>query len=198
MLWVSIFTTLTGLIEPIFVPRYWSPPSLFNLALATHFDIESLVFSWGTGGLGSVLYEASINVSHQKMADGELKRERRWVHLASLCSLPVVFGLTYFFTNLNPIYCLSLALFVGALSAVICRPDLVWNTLVGGLLFMSLYFILFFFVLKVSPGFIKAWNFSDISGILVLGVPVEELMYAFTFGMMWSGVYEHIRHYTLR
>jgi hypothetical protein len=48
MLWVSVLTALTGLLEPIFVPRYWTPPSLFNLAATTHFDVESLVFSFGT------------------------------------------------------------------------------------------------------------------------------------------------------
>lgn len=51
MLLVSSLTALTGLAEPIFVPEYWLPPSLFNLALNTGFDIESIIFSFGTGGI---------------------------------------------------------------------------------------------------------------------------------------------------
>src|SRR3989339_24114 len=58
MLWASILTAPFGLTEPIFVPEYWNPPSLFNLAQRTGFDIESLVFCFGIGGVGAVLYNA--------------------------------------------------------------------------------------------------------------------------------------------
>ncbi|NIO40679.1 MAG: hypothetical protein GTO41_11165, partial [Burkholderiales bacterium] len=37
--WTSVFTMPFGLTEPLFVPEYWSPPSLFDLALTTGFDI---------------------------------------------------------------------------------------------------------------------------------------------------------------
>jgi hypothetical protein len=40
MLWASLFTTPFGLTEPLFVPEYWSPPSLFDLACITGFDIR--------------------------------------------------------------------------------------------------------------------------------------------------------------
>ena len=56
MLWASVFTAPFGLTEPLFVPEYWSPPSLFDLALRTGFDIESLVFTFGIGGVAAVLY----------------------------------------------------------------------------------------------------------------------------------------------
>jgi len=197
MLWVSAFTALTGLAEPIFVPRYWTPPSLLNLATNTHFDVESLVFSFGTGGIGSVLYEFALNVQHRRMGTVELRRERRGFHLFSLSVMPVVFGLLFFFTGLNPIYCVSAGLFLGALAAVVGRPDLAWNTLLGGLMFMGLYFVAFFLATLAFPSFVNAWNLPALSGVLAFGVPLEELMFAFTFGMMWSGVYEHVRHYTL-
>ena len=32
MLKVSLWTMPMGLTEPLFVPEYWTPPSLFNLA----------------------------------------------------------------------------------------------------------------------------------------------------------------------
>ncbi len=45
-----------GLIEPVFVPIYWNPPSLFELARRTSFDIESLIFTFAIGGTGVALY----------------------------------------------------------------------------------------------------------------------------------------------
>ncbi len=56
MMWASLFTAPSGLTEPLFVPEYWNPPSLFDLAQNTGFDIESLIFSFGIGGTGAVLY----------------------------------------------------------------------------------------------------------------------------------------------
>lgn len=198
MLWVSFFTSLTGLTEPIFVPAYWNPPSLFNLAATIGFDIESLVFSWAVGGIGSALYVSALNKKPRKMFSAELRRESRWLHLSSLLALPIVFSVLYFGLGLNPIYCVSTGMFVAAVAAVACRPDLRWNTLLGGLLFLGLYFALFYLLITVSPSFINAWNLPALSKVLVLGVPLEELMFAFTFGLMWSSVYEHIRHYALQ
>jgi hypothetical protein len=198
MLWVSLFTAFTGLTEPLFVPSYWNPPSLFNLASTTRFDIESLIFSWGAGGIGSVLYEAVLKLKHKKMLNPDVQSELRWLHLASLFALPVVFSITYFGLGWNPIYSVSSGLIVAAVAAVVCRPDLGWSTLLGGLLYMGMYFAMFSLMILVAPRFIDAWNLSALSGVLVYNVPLEELMFSFAFGMMWSGVYEHIRHYVLR
>ncbi len=196
MIWVSFFTALTGLVEPMFIPRYWNPPSLFNLASTTHFDIESVVFSWGTGGIGSVIYEATLNLRHEKMEQAQVKRERRSLHIFSLIALPLVFGVSFFYVGLNPIYAVSAGLLAGALAAIACRPDLAWNSIIGGLLFMGLYFIMFLGIITVFPSFINSWNMQVLTGILVLGVPLEELLFAFTFGMMWSGVFEHLKYYS--
>ncbi len=48
----SFATALLGLTEPIYVPRYWTPPSLFELAQRTGFDIESLIFAFAIRGIG--------------------------------------------------------------------------------------------------------------------------------------------------
>ena len=59
LMWrVSAVTALLGFTEPIFVPRYWNPPSVFELARRTGFDIESLLFAFAIGGIGAVLYNA--------------------------------------------------------------------------------------------------------------------------------------------
>ena len=56
MLRTSCWTALLGITEPIFVPEYWDPPSLFELARRTGFDVESFIFSFAIGGIGVLLY----------------------------------------------------------------------------------------------------------------------------------------------
>ncbi len=71
MLWASLLTMPFGLTEPLFVPEYWNPPSLFDLAARTGFDLESLIFCFGIGGLGIVLYDLIFKVRHEAMSPDE-------------------------------------------------------------------------------------------------------------------------------
>ena len=57
MLRAAAATMPFGLTEPLFVPDYWNPPSLFGLAQRTGFDLESLIFSFSIGGVAVVLYD---------------------------------------------------------------------------------------------------------------------------------------------
>jgi hypothetical protein len=38
----------------------------------------------------------------------------------------------------------------------------------------------------------EVWNMERLSGIVVLRIPLEEYLFAFSFGMYWAGVYEHV------
>lgn len=44
----------------------------------------------------------------------------------------------------------------------------------------------------LAPGCIEqVWNLRVLSGVLIYGIPVEELLFGVAFGLYWSGVYEH-------
>ncbi len=193
MFWASLFTMPFGLTEPLFVPEYWSPPSLFGLAVKTGFDIESLIFSFAIGGIGAVLYETLVKTRHQKLSKHEMHSKRHRFHLLALFSPAIIFLILQMINKFNPIYSASIAMFLGGIAAILCRPDLKKKIWLGGLAFVTLYFGLFIMFNLAYPGLVqRIWNLSAISGILLLGVPLEELMFAFTFGMLWSSVYEHI------
>lgn len=198
MFWVSLFTMPLGLTEPLFVPEYWNPPSLFNLAAKTGFDIESLIFAFSIGGIASVLYETFFRVKHLKMTKHEMHSKRHRFHFFALLSPLIVFLLLYSLTNLNPIYSAISAMFIGGIAAILCRPDLKKKIVISGFLFLTIYFIFFLFFNLIFPGWIEQiWNLSAISGILFLGIPIEELLFAFSVGLMWSSVYEHVKGYKL-
>ncbi len=43
-----------------------------------------------------------------------------------------------------------------------------------------------------APGYIEqVWNLPALSGVLLVGIPLEELAFGFTFGLYWAGIYEH-------
>lgn len=199
MLIASIFTMPFGLTEPLFVPEYWNPITLFNLAKTIQFDLESLIFSFVIGGIGAVLYESIFRVKHIKISKHEMHMKRHKMHPLALSSPIIVFAILFFLTKLNPIYIGIISMFFGALFTLYCRPDLKNKIWYGGLLFFLIYFVSFLISIMIYPNWVQAtWNLKEISGILILGIPLEELLFAFTFGMLWSSVYEHFNWYKLK
>jgi hypothetical protein len=194
MLVVSLWTSLLGFTEPLFVPVYWSPPSLFDLAQKTGFDIESLLFSFGIGGLTVVLYEWIFPMRHETVSLAERHQARHRFHILVLLSAPLIFFLLLAATRLNPIYSAILALTGGGLFTWWCRPDLLRKMVVSAFLFLGLYFLYFLTLVAVYPQYVSlVWNLGAISGIRILGIPLEELLFAFALGFLWSSVYEHLK-----
>lgn len=191
MLWASFFTMPFGLTEPLFVPEYWSPPSLFNLALTTGFDIESLIFCFGIGGIGAVLYNLLTKQSPRIITRKERTLPLHRHHYKALATPFILFPLLYPF-SWNPIYPSIIAMITGAIANMLCRPDLKRKTWVGGGLFLAYYIVFLIGLQLLAPGYIdRVWNTAALSGLHISFMPIEELLFAATFGMYWAGVYEH-------
>lgn len=193
MLVVSLWTSLLGFTEPLFVPEYWSPPSLFDLALRTGFDIESLIFSFGIGGIAVILYQRIFERRDKPMTAKEHNASRHRFHLFALLSAPAILVILLVLTDLNPLHSSIVAMVLGGIATWYCRPDLKKKMIISAFLFLALYFVYFWTLIAISPGYVeKVWNLSAISGILILGIPLEELLFAWSFGFIWSSVYEHL------
>lgn len=97
----------------------------------------------------------------------------------------------------NPIYPSLRCSVLGAVGSAICRPDLKGNAIIGGVLFLGLYSVFMLGLRWLALGYIEAvWNRRALSGVLVSGIPLEELLFGLTFGLYWSGVYEHLMWHT--
>jgi len=191
MLWASAFTTPLGLSEPLFVPEYWSPPSLFDLARTTGFDIESLVFCFGIGGVAAVLYEVLTGARLEPVPAAERHLPLHRHHYKALAA-PFVSFPVFYWLPINPIYPGILAMIVGAVATILCRPDLKTKTWIGGAVFTAYYAVFVLGLEWLSPGYVeRVWNLAALSGIRVGPVPLEELAFAAAFGTYWSGVYDH-------
>ena len=192
MLRASLMTALFGLTEPIFVPEYWTPPSLFDLAQRTGFDLESLIFCFAIGGIGAVLYNTLTRRELVPMTAAERRGSQHRYHPVALVA-PFVLFVPLYLLPWNPIWPAIASLLIGAIAAVICRPDLKLKTLAGGVLFLALYVVFMLGLRWSAPGYIEqVWNLAALSGVLAYGIPVEELLFGFAFGMYWTGVYEHL------
>jgi len=192
MLRVSTVAALTGLAEPLFIPTYWNPPTLFDLNHRTGFDIESVVFQFAGGGIAAAIYGALRRIRQMRMVAAEHHSSRYRFHRIALAVPPLVFVALAATTKVNPIYITVVALFAGAAATCLSRPDLIRKIFASGLLFLGLYFAFFLMFNAVYPHYLfQVWNLHALSGMIIAGVPLEELLYAFSYGLMLSSVAEH-------
>ncbi|MBU1102317.1 hypothetical protein KJ853_01510 [Patescibacteria group bacterium] len=190
MLWASFFGLPFGIIDYFLVPGYWNPESLFGLIKKYGVGIESFLFLFLMAGIVSVIYEFLTSRRPKKMAGS------RKLHLLPLLSgIICFFALTFLFPS-KAVYNLMVAGAVSALAAVWLRPDLLRQAAFSALVFSLFYFVVFFLINQIFSGFVASfYNFENIWGVLVFGVPLEELLAAFFVGGFWSIFYEYAKSY---
>lgn len=192
MVWASIFTTPFGLTEPLFVPEYWNPPSLFDLAQRTGFDIESLIFCFGIGGVAAVLVNVLTRREARPVAHEERHHGRHRFHRLVVASPFLIFA-ALLPLGWNPIYPGIAAMISGALLTLWCRPDLARSVFLGSGVFLAYYAVFLAGLEVTAPGYIdRVWTLDALSGVRLGFMPLEELLFALGFGGYWGGVYEHL------
>jgi hypothetical protein len=220
MLWASFACGLLGITEPLFVPEYWDPPSIFRI---WRWDAESFLFCFGVGGLAAVIAELPRIRRIMQWIDFRLFLIVRgllagfsWItretiplsRISRISSSPLmtveqkkldniilvlafiaIFGATSQL-GLNIIYDAAITCVGTALIIWWRRPKLRWQIIGGGLSFTLIYTIVLVIVGWVYPDFYDHWNKSALTGIEFLGAPIEEYLFAFTFGLFWAPLYE--------
>lgn len=168
------------------IPGYWNPHTLFNLGQITRgYSIEDILYMFFVGGMAACVYEIFFNkrIKFKKKPEAHF----RAIKVAGLAAF-----LVGAFTHLNMIYALIVFGYAGALAIWNERKDLIMHSLVGGLVLTAICMSGFFIFNFISPNFVNEfYNLRNTSGLLVLGVPLEEYLYLFGFGLMWAPFYEY-------
>jgi hypothetical protein len=190
MLWASLFTAPLGLTQPFFVPAYWNPPSLFDLAQTTGFDIESLIFSFGIGGNGIVIHNFLTGYGGLPPSERTASHHRRhsWPLAVPFASFPLLNLFPW-----NPIYPAIVAMVLGVLAMLFCRPTLAPKLGVGASLFLGYYTAFLLGLEWTAPGYVeRVWNLPALSGLGIAGLPMEEFLFAAAFSACLSCICEYL------
>lgn len=88
-------------------------------------------------------------------------------------------------------YAALISLFVATIFILYYRRDLFVDSLMSGLLVGTITLIGFVVFLNIFPGVVEKWWLLDnLSRVFVLGIPVEELLWAFGLGAVAGPFYE--------
>lgn len=191
MIWGTVITAPLAITSLFFIPQYWFPPSLFDLDTRFHVGIEDFLWAGAVGGIASVVGEFFLK---ERLA--ARRKQPRKKHYAPFVVMAVVFTILHFMYPNKNIYSTVIAFTVCAIVVAFLRSDLIPTMLVGAAVFTILYFLLFVYFLALYPDFIERYyNLANISGIRLLRVPIEELMFAASGGAVWSVAYEYFQGY---
>lgn len=168
-------------------PGYWEPQTLLGIGRATAgLAIEDIFFMFFVGGVAAVLYEYCF---HWRIAIQRSNHQHHWraIALGLLVALATLFLFPF-----NVMYTLIALNAGGAVAIWAEREDLIPHSLLGGILMLSLYTVLFYVFTLFFPEFVaRAYHPENVSGVLFIGIPLEEFMYAFSFGLFWAPIYEY-------
>jgi len=191
--WGTLIASPMALTSILFVPQYWTPPSLFDLDHKIRVGIEDFLWAAAVGGIASVVGEILLK---EKLA--VIRGTRRKRHYAPFVLVVVLFVALELWHHNKTMDNTIISFAVGALVVAYLRRDLIPSMLTGIASFTALYFVLFLWVLFLYPQFVQRYyNLPDLLGIYVHGVPVEELLFAATGGAIWSVAYEYLHGYRL-
>ncbi len=180
-----VISSLTYIGSPIF-PDYWEPYTLFDLGRITGgLSLDDVAFMFFSGGTAAFLYEITFRK--------KIRPAKKEKHHAKALIIAIVASLAFaLIFKMNLIYPLIVFLISGAIAIIIERKDLAEHSFYGGVSFLAIYFAAFLLLNLLFPAFIEdVYHLENLSGILIAGIPFEELAYAFSFGMLWAPMYEY-------
>ena len=189
--WSSWIAFPFGLGELYFIPNYWTPQTLFNLGMKYGIDIESFALMFFMGGTAAFVYEGFLKK--------QLPVTQKICHPMCKCYTPLITTLVAFivltrgFPSWNIIYPSSYACLVGGITAMLIYPKLRKHVILGGLLFAMLYWASLAIIGLFSFSWIaNTWNMVELSRITLFRVPIEEILFGFSFGTIWAPLFEEV------
>jgi len=191
--WGTLIAAPMALTNLLFVPEYWTPPSLFDLDQKIRVGIEDFLWAAAVGGIAAVVGEILLKERLATVRKARHKRHYAPFVVAALVFVGLRFGFHWKTMNSTIVALAACALLIAYL-----RPNLISLMLASAASFALLYFVLFLLVLALYPEFVhRYYNLSNLFGIYFLGVPIEELLFAGSGGAVWSVAYEYVHGYRL-
>lgn len=185
---ILLMSIVLGICGPLselwYLQDYWNPQTFTG----TRIGIEDFLFGFFIGGIASVIYKELFNkhISKQKNKNHHLRFIFAFIAIAIF-----IFNILFYIFGINSIYA-SMVVFLSMASLMYYfRRDLFIDGLASGIFLAMIMFLAYLIFLLIFPEAIHKWWFlHNISGVLILGIPIEELFWAFSLGLVAGPAYE--------
>lgn len=182
----SVFSVLGLFAEAVYIKDWWRP----LLITGTSVGIEDFIFSFSVSGIAAVIYEEVFRKRFKKSAKNVNVPKRR-VFVGLVLPLALFFGLFFIF-SINSFLSSVIALTVPVLYFWYKRPDLIADSVLSGVLLLIIMTAVYYPVTLLFPNWIhEFWLFENVPPILVLGVPIDDVLWYILLGFYMGPLYEY-------
>lgn len=165
--------------------------------------IEDFLFAFSFFGVAAVIYQVLIGKHAHKIRGSryEITHLGHWIgHLLLILGLWAFAALLLIEVfKLTSIQSLMVGGLLIGMYVIADRHDLTMNALLSGLFMVALIFLVeqIFFVRLFPIDAASFWQFEALSGFIIGGIPLEELMWAAVVGFTIGPLYEYLKRYQL-
>ena len=183
-----IFSPLATIAEILYFKDYWNPLSILSGNIRpVRILLEDFIFAFCIVGIASVIAKPFLRDSRKYLNQNN-------TNFLILILLTVLLSWGLFILGINSIYAASLSFLSSASLMIFWRKNLLRDSFLSGLgtcLVMFFIYALGFYITKNSEDILRQiwYLYGTTLGTRVLGVPLTELIWAFTLGMFIGPLY---------
>jgi hypothetical protein len=172
----AVLSTPYSLLAVVFVPAYWEPVQVFRIMAGP----EDLLFSFATGGMVWIFAAGAYDA-----APDHLWSRRCCGRLAQATALFLALWIVIRQVEV-PIMWAALAAGAVLWCCLVARDKAAIRvSMRGAAVFATGYTLIVAGVIYANPEFVRSWSPEGLLGLTILGVPIEETLWAFEFAAIW-------------
>lgn len=186
MFFMGIFVSLGAFFLEVFIwtKDWWNPKTITG----TTAGIEDILLGFLVGGIIVSIYE---EIFKDKLVKIREKKTAHLKHFLIVVLLSTFVGsFAFFYINMHSFYSSLFAMLIPTLVIYFYRKDLIPLSLASGVMTVLISIPIYLLWFIVDPTAINFWVHKNISGTLIIGIPVEDLIWFFAAGMFISPLYE--------
>lgn len=175
---------------------WWHPLTITG----TRLGIEDIIMCFTHLGIGLFAYKALFNTE----SDGRFSFDYFLIYKGFLRFsrwFIISFGTTFiifYLAHLSSFWATIVGMAVAASYVFLKRPDLSHAMILTSLITFLIGLLVYSSLIPFSQGYIqKLWDLKNLSGIFLLGVPIEDLIWYALLGLFLGGGYEYLFKFKL-
>ena len=183
-----VMSVLIGTLSPItgyvwWTVDWWKPPTITH----TIVGFEDVLMGFASGGIMAAAYEVLF-----RRRLYHVRGKHNYPKITILFLLALVTSLLFWGMGFTSFWASTIALIVGAAVLFSFRTDLLPIGVLSGILMSAISLLFYFTIMSLSPDWINhTYQFKTLSGVLVLGIPIEEFVFWFLAGLVMGPFYEY-------
>jgi Lycopene cyclase len=180
----ALFVCIGVPMEALLYTRDWWHPTTIT---GTRVGVEDFIYSIGNGGYMAALYGAITRSGYERSAPPP----SLWLRVAPVVCLVVLpLSLVYGF-GVHSFVATSVGSLVALAIVLGARPDLARVAIGTGVVGTMLAIPVYVAMEAIFPGSIAAtWDLPHLSGLLPLGIPIEDLLWYLYTCALWGTYYK--------